>query len=212
MTKFSGKSQAKEKIKIKNYGMVSYAKSLKAMQEFTLNRKPNTADELWVLEHHKTYTLGVASKPEHLPIKDTKINIYKSDRGGQITYHGPGQLIVYTLLDLKRRQTSIRSLIRILENSVIHILKNHGVKATGSESQPGVYVDDAKIASLGLRIKNGCCYHGLSLNIDMDLDPFYWINPCGIKGLNVTQLADLGIYDDIETVSKNLLDELCRVL
>ncbi len=138
--------------------------------------------------------------------------VYKSDRGGQITYHAPGQLIIYTLLDLRRRQISIRSLIRALENVVIKLLKNYNIIGFGSSKHPGVYVEERKIASLGLRIKNGCCYHGVSLNINMNLSPFKNINPCGISGMKVTQLSDLGVTDNKDLICQKLIDELSKAL
>ncbi len=165
-------------------------------------------DELWLLEHPPVYTLGIAGRSEHLPRRDRGIVIVKVDRGGQITYHGPGQLVVYTLLDLRRIGIGVRELVRRLETSVVDLLGGYGVEARGSESAPGVYVGEAKVAALGLRVRNGCCYHGLALNVDMDLQPFLDIDPCGYAGLQVTQTRDLGITDDIGAIGENLLASL----
>ena len=178
------------------------------MRDFTLARTADTPDELWLVEHPPVYTLGIAAKPEHLPRIDNGIPIVRSDRGGQITYHGPGQVVVYTLLDLRRRQIGVRALVRTLERAVIELLAEHGVSAAGREDAPGVYVDGSKVAALGLRIRNGCAYHGLSLNVDMDLSPFDAINPCGYPGLRVTQTRDLGLEDPPGAIGDGLLDKL----
>ena len=154
------------------------------------------------------YTLGVAAKPEHLPQVDNGIPVVKTDRGGQITYHGPGQIVIYTLLDLRRRNLGVRALVRRLERAVIELLDGYRIDANGREDAPGVYVAGAKVAALGLRVRNGCCYHGLSLNVDMDLTPFSIINPCGFPGLEVTQLRDLGVRDPAEAIAEKLLDSL----
>ncbi len=198
---------------VKNLGLTKYDITLRAMQEFTSRREINTSDELWVLEHTSAYTLGQSGNLEDLfEENNPQIPVIKSDRGGQITYHGPGQLIIYTLLDLRRRGESVRTLVRKLEHAMIQLLGRYGVKGHGSVSKPGVYVNDAKIGSLGLRIKRGCCYHGLALNVNMDLTPFSTINPCGYPGLKVTQLSDLGVNEQITSVRKKLLEELILVL
>ncbi len=200
-------------LSVKELGLTRYDTSLKAMQEFTSRRDYQTPDELWVLEHPSTYTLGQSGGLENLLKEDNlKIPIVKSDRGGQITYHGPGQLIIYTLLDLRRRKGSVRTLVRKLEQAMIQMLGRYDVKAHGSESRPGVYVNDAKIGALGLRIRGGCCYHGLALNVNMDLKPFANINPCGYPGLGVTQLKNLGIEDKVADVGKKLIEEINLVL
>ena len=178
------------------------------MRNFTLARTADTPDELWLVEHPPVYTLGIAAKPEHLPRSDNGIPIVRSDRGGQITYHGPGQVVIYTLLDLRRRQIGVRALVRTLERAVIELLAEHGVSAAGREDAPGVYVDGSKVAALGLRIRNGCAYHGLSLNVDMDLSPFDAINPCGYPGLRVTQTRDLGLKDPPGAIGDRLVDKL----
>ena len=178
------------------------------MRDFTLARTADTLDELWQLEHPPVYTLGVAAKPEHLPRADNAIPVIRTDRGGQITYHGPGQVVIYTLLDLRRRNLGVRALVRRLEQAVIELLQGYRIDATGREDAPGVYVAGAKIAALGLRVRNGCCYHGLSLNVDMDLTPFGAINPCGYPGLEITQLRDLGVCDPAGAIAEKLLDRL----
>src|SRR5258708_34904547 len=158
------------------------------MQSFTAARTAETPDELWQVEHPPTYTLGVAAKPEHLPRTDNGVPVIRTDRGGQITYHGPGQVVIYTLLDLRRRNLGVRALVRRLEQAGIEMLQGYRIQAKPREEAPGVYVPGAKIAALGLRGRNGCCYHGLSLNGDMDLTPFPAINPSGYPRLQFTQL------------------------
>ena len=171
-------------------GLADYAPVFEAMKAFNDARSVATEDELWVVEHPPVFTQGLAGKPEHLLIRDD-IPVVQIDRGGQITYHGPGQLVVYTLIDFKRRQTSVRHIVSALENSIIATLAEYGIAAAADPARPGVYVGAKKIASLGLRIKNGAVYHGLALNIDMDLSPFTHINPCGYAGMEMTQMADL---------------------
>ena len=171
-------------------GLADYAPVFEAMKAFNDARSEATEDELWVVEHPPVFTQGLAGKPEHLLIRDD-IPVVQIDRGGQITYHGPGQPVVYTLIDFKRRQTSVRHIVSALENSIIATLAEYGIAAAADPARPGVYVGAKKIASLGLRIKNGAVYHGLALNIDMDLSPFTHINPCGYAGMEMTQMADL---------------------
>ena len=171
-------------------GLADYAPVFEAMKAFNDARSEATEDELWVVEHPPVFTQGLTGKPEHLLIRDD-IPVVQIDRGGQITYHGPGQLVVYTLIDFKRRQTSVRHIVSALENSIIATLAEYGIAAAADPERPGVYVGAKKIASLGLRIKNGAVYHGLALNIDMDLSPFTHINPCGYAGMEMTQMADL---------------------
>ena len=192
---------------IKHLGLVDYEPTWRAMQVFTDTRTAETPDELWVVEHHPVYTQGLAGKPEHL-LRLTDIPVVKTDRGGQVTYHGPGQLVVYLLIDFKRMHIGVRELVRRIEQSVIDMLAGQGITANGDVNAPGVYVDGAKIASLGLRIKNGAVYHGLSLNVDMDLTPFGWINPCGYEGLRVTQMKDLGVDKTLAQVADLLLPQL----
>ncbi|MDP2155689.1 MAG: lipoyl(octanoyl) transferase LipB [Sulfuricella sp.] len=192
---------------VKRLGLVEYLPTWQAMQDFTATRGPDTPDEMWLLEHPPVYTLGLAGKPEHL-LRATDIPVVKIDRGGQITYHGPGQIVVYLLLDLRRRNIGVKELVRRLEQAVIDLLAGYGTKAARRDKAPGVYVGNAKIAALGLRIKNGCCYHGLCLNVDMDLSPYAAINPCGYEGLAVTQTRNVGIQDGMEMLGEKLVEHL----
>ena len=177
------------------------------MKEFTAARADNTPDEIWLLQHPPVYTQGVAGKPEHL-LHSNGIPVVRTDRGGQITYHGPGQVIGYLMLDIHRLGLGVRELVSRMESAVIDLLGEYHISSEGRKGAPGVYVDGAKIASLGLKIKKGCCYHGLALNVDMDLRPFSAINPCGYAGLRVTQLKDLGVTDGIEILSSKLARRL----
>lgn len=195
----------------RNLGRVEYLPTWQAMQDFTATRGPDTPDELWLLEHPPVYTQGLAGKPEHL-LRATKIPVVKIDRGGQITYHGPGQIVVYLLLDLRRRGIGVKELVRRMEQAVIDLLADYGVVAERRDKAPGVYVGNAKIAALGLRIKKGCCYHGLCLNVDMDLTPYLAINPCGYQGLAVTQTRNEGIPDGVDVLGKKLLKHLHKNL
>ena len=195
---------------VRKLGLSDYEKIWRAMQNFTAARSADTPDELWLVEHPPVYTLGLNGKGQHLPRSDNGIPVIKVDRGGQITYHGPGQIVVYTLLDLRRRGLGVRALVRKLENAVIELLADYGMEANGRDEAPGVYVAGAKVAALGLRVRNGCCFHGLSLNVDMDLSPFHAIDPCGYPGLQVTQLRDLGIDEQAETVADKLLAKLAN--
>jgi len=196
---------------IRHLGLVPYQATYQAMQHFTDNRHAETLDELWVLQHPPVYTLGQAGKPEHL-LNPGNIPVYHIDRGGQVTYHGPGQLVVYVFMDIKRRNWGVKQLVQALEQAVIDYLASQQINGNRREKAPGVYVEKCKIASLGLRIRRGCCYHGLSLNIDMDLTPFQHINPCGYAGLEVTQLRDLGTTEDFEQVSAQFLRYLLDTL
>ncbi|KAE9496490.1 lipoyl(octanoyl) transferase [Neisseria gonorrhoeae] len=176
-------------MKIIHKGLVEYLPTFEAMKTFNAGRNADTEDELWVVEHPPVFTQGLAGKPEHLLIRDD-IPVVQIDRGGQITYHGPGQLVVYTMIDFKRRKTSVRNIVSALENSIIATLAEYGIEAAADPKRPGIYVGERKIASLGLRIKNGSVYHGLALNVNMDLSPFTQINPCGYAGMEMTQIAD----------------------
>jgi lipoyl(octanoyl) transferase len=196
---------------IRALGMVDYEPTWRAMQQFTAERTADTVDELWLVQHPPTYTQGQAGKPEHL-LNPTSIPVVKIDRGGQITYHGPGQIVIYLLLDLRRWKINVRDLVRLIEQAVIALLAEHGVQAQGRTDAPGVYVNGAKIAALGLKIKNGCCYHGLSFNVDMDLTPFDNINPCGYQGLRVTQCLQLGIEPEFEALQGELTQNLVHGL
>ena len=179
-------------ITIRNLGTQPYQSTWQNMQRYTENRGIETADEIWITEHPPVYTLGLNGKREHL-FATGDIPVINSDRGGQVTYHGPGQLIIYTLLDIKRLNLSIRSLVTTLEQAMISALAQYGIIAVAKTDAPGVYVNDKKIGSIGLRIKKNCSYHGLSINNHMDLRPFDHINTCGYSGLEVTQLANLGV-------------------
>ncbi|MFM8332092.1 MAG: lipoyl(octanoyl) transferase LipB [Candidatus Methylumidiphilus sp.] len=179
-------------LRVKHLGLCDYQDTWVAMREFTETREADTLDELWLVEHPPVYTLGRNGDPAHI-LNAGNIPIVESDRGGQVTYHGPGQLIAYALFDLNRLGIGVRSLVMGLENAVIGTVSQYGIKAEARRDAPGVYVASKKIASLGLRVRKGCSYHGLSLNVDMDLTPFSAINPCGYPGLEVTQLADLKI-------------------
>jgi len=170
-------------------GTVPYTPTFEAMQRFTNDRTSETPDEIWVLQHEAVYTLGQAGDPNHV-LDAGVIPVVQSDRGGQVTYHGPGQLIVYPLIDLRRYGLGVRSMVEMLENVVIMMLESYGIDAQARRDAPGVYVNSAKIAALGLRIRRGCSFHGISVNIDMNLEPFSRINPCGYQGLQITQLAD----------------------
>lgn len=196
---------------VKRLGRVDYEAAWEAMRAFTAGREADTPDETWLVEHPPVYTLGQAGKPEHL-LRDGGIPLVKSDRGGQITYHGPGQLVAYLLIDLTRRGLKVRQLVAVMEQALIDCLAEYGITAERVAGAPGVYVDGAKIAALGLRVRNGRSYHGLSLNVDMDLTPFSWINPCGYEGLKTTQLADFGVRDDLDAVGARLLGHLQRLL
>jgi lipoyl(octanoyl) transferase len=202
-------------------GLTDYLPTWHAMQAFTTARNAASEDEIWLTQHPPVYTLGLAGKPEHLLRADTGIPLVKCDRGGQITYHGPGQLVAYLLLDIKRRNLGVRALVRKMESAVIDLLADYSIAARHRADAPGVYVQvpqdgqrghEAKIAALGLRVRNGCCYHGLALNIDMDLTPFAAINPCGYAGMAVTQLRALGIPDTLQSVSEQLARHLARTL
>lgn len=173
----------------KELGRVDYATTLQAMRDFTAQRNTGTEDEVWLLEHPPVFTLGLAGKREHL-IANTDIPVVNIDRGGQITYHGPGQLVAYLLLDLNRRPYKVRQLVERMEDALIGLLADYGVKGERLAGAPGVYVGGAKIAALGLRVQKGCTYHGLALNVDMDLAPWQAINPCGYPGMQVAQLRD----------------------
>ncbi len=193
---------------VRKLGRVEYEPTWRAMQEYTIRREADSADELWLLEHPPVYTLGVAGRAEHLPRVANGIPVVKVDRGGQITYHGPGQVVLYLLLDMRRRGLAVRPLVRIMEQAVIDLLASYGVAGEGRMEAPGVYVNGAKIAALGLRIRNGCCFHGLAFNADMDLSPFRAIDPCGYSGLAVTQARDLGIGDGPESLGEKLVQQL----
>lgn len=196
---------------IRHLGRIDYADAWQRMRDFTDARDSHTCDELWLCEHDSVYTLGQAGRREHL-LNTADIPVVETDRGGQVTWHGPGQLIVYVLVDLKRAGYGIRSLVERLENAVIDLLAAYGVVARGRRDAPGVYVGEAKVAALGLRVRRGCTYHGLALNVDADLAPFAGIDPCGYRDLPVTRTRDLGIDDDSDTLGAALIDCLAKRL
>lgn len=198
--------------RVRRLGLVDYERTWHAMRELTAARTPETPDEIWMLEHPPVYTLGVAGRSGHLPRGANTIPVIKVDRGGQITFHGPGQVVVYLLLDMRRRGLTVRPLVRIMERAVIDLLAAYGIGAEGRTEAPGVYVSGAKIAALGLRVKNGCCYHGIAFNVDMDLSPFHAVDPCGYPGLAVTQARDLGIAGSAERLGEELIDHLVKYL
>ena len=197
--------------KVKNLGCVDYEVTWRAMQDFNQTRDESTPDEIWLLEHPPVFTLGLAGKPEHV-LNPGDIPVVQIDRGGQVTYHGPGQIVAYLLLDLRRRGYGVRELVHRMEEAVIGLLSSYDVTAERKAGAPGVYVNEAKIAALGLRVKRGCCYHGLALNVDMNLEPFSRINPCGYPGLVVTQAKELGIRDNIQLVTDRLLKQLFEAI
>lgn len=177
---------------IRNLGLQHYRETWQAMQDYTQLRDSQSPDQIWIVEHRPVYTLGLNAKPEHL-LNTQDIPVITTDRGGQVTYHGPGQLVVYTLLDIQRLNLNVRQLVTVLENAIITTLAQYGLYAIARPEAPGVYIAGKKIGSIGLRVKKGCCYHGLSLNNAMDLSPFDGINTCGLNDLEVTQLAALGV-------------------
>ncbi len=198
-------------VTIRHLGRSDYPSTWAAMRAHNENAPPEAADEIWVTEHPPVFTLGRNARPEHL-LTPGDIPVIHCDRGGQVTYHGPGQLVVYLLIDLRRRGLGIRDLVNLMENALIDTLAHWGIPAHARPDAPGVYVDEAKIASLGLRIRRGRSYHGLALNVAMDLEPFTRINPCGHAGLPVTQLRDLGIDTDLLATARILLPQLTRRL
>lgn len=198
-------------IMIRQLGLQDYETTWQAMQRFTLDRAPEANDQIWIVEHFPVYTLGLNGKREHL-LNTGTIPVVQSDRGGQVTYHGPGQLVVYPLLNLKRRELGVRPLVTLLEQTMIDTLAHYGICASARSEAPGVYVDGKKIGSIGIRIRNNCCYHGLSLNNAMDLTPFTFINPCGYAGLEVTQLVDLGVAVGHDELAERVLQILTEKL
>lgn len=191
---------------IKDLGLVDYQPICEKMRQFTAERDQHTEDELWLLEHPQVFTLGINGKDEHV-LNTHDIPLVNTDRGGQVTFHGPGQLIAYTLIDIKRQKIGVREMVSKLENTVITMLEQLGIQAKSRADAPGVYVGDRKVAALGLKIKHGACYHGLSLNIDMDLTPFSYINPCGYQGLEVIDLKSLGYDITMDQAKQNFVSE-----
>jgi lipoyl(octanoyl) transferase len=206
---------ARAAVAIRPLGRTDCAATWRAMQAFTAARGEASPDEIWLTEHDPVYTLGLAGRREHL-LRENGIPVLAIDRGGQVTYHGPGQLVAYLMIDLRRRGLGIRTMVRSIEAGVVEWLASLGIRAWGKPAAPGVYTQvagaEAKIAALGLRVKNGCTYHGMALNVAMDLSPFHDIDPCGYKGLAVTQLADLGVVRTVETAGAELAPILARRL
>jgi len=194
---------------VRDLGRVDYEPVWRAMQAFTDARDERTPDEIWLVEHAPVFTLGQAGKPEHV-LAPGDIPVLKVDRGGQVTYHGPGQIVAYPLLDLRRLKIGVRDYVHRIEQAIIDTLVRYGIAAVRRDGAPGVYVDDAKVAALGIRVRRGCTFHGLAFNIAMDLEPFARINPCGYAGLAVTSVVDLGGPASMETVKPALLAELAR--
>ena len=196
---------------VRSLGLVAYEPTWRAMQDFTRTRGADARDQLWLLEHPPVFTLGLAGRAAHI-LAPGDIPVVKIDRGGQVTYHGPGQAVAYLLLDLHRYGIGVRELVRRIESGVMQLLEGYGIAGERRAGMPGVYVGDAKIAALGLRVSRGCTYHGLALNVDGDLSPFARIDPCGYPGLAVTRLADHGVRDSISAVQQNLATALTRCL
>ncbi|MBA4503449.1 lipoyl(octanoyl) transferase LipB [Marinobacterium marinum] len=192
-------------------GLQPYERAWQAMQALTARRDADTVDEIWLLQHERVFTQGQAGKAEHL-LATGDIPVVQVDRGGQVTYHGPGQQIAYLMLDLRRRKLGVRELVDIIEQSIVALLADYGVRAYPKADAPGVYVDEQKICSLGLRIRRGCSFHGLALNLNMDLEPFLRINPCGYAGLQMTQLHALAPNADLTSVPNNLVNYLVKRL
>lgn len=200
-----------ETLLIRQFGLQPWAPVSQAMHDFTNQRSEDTPDEIWLVEHLPVFTQGQAGKAEHLP-GPGDIPVMQSDRGGQVTYHGPGQQVMYVLLNLKRRKIGVRQLVTALEQTVVETLAHFNIEAAARPDAPGVYVDGKKICSLGLRIRNGCSFHGLALNVDMDLTPFHRINPCGYVGLEMTQIADLKAGTTLADVQPLLIEHFARQL
>jgi lipoyl(octanoyl) transferase len=196
---------------VKQLGLQDYQPVWQAMHDFTNNRDDDTVDQVWLVEHNPVFTQGQAGKAEHL-LATGDIPVVQSDRGGQVTYHGPGQLVAYFLLNLRRKNLGVRDLVTHIENLVINTLASYGINSAARPDAPGVYVDNKKICSLGLRIRKGCSFHGLALNIDMDLSPFLRINPCGYAGMEMVQVSELGGPDNLNEVSRVLINEITALL
>lgn len=198
---------AANEVLVRELGLTDYARVFAAMQTFTRERDIDTPDEIWLTEHERVYTQGQAGKAEHVLVPGD-IPVIQSDRGGQVTYHGPGQIVGYLMFDVRRMGINVRKLVTGIETAVVSVLASYGIRGEPRPDAPGVYVDGAKIAALGLRVRRGCSYHGLSLNVDMDLEPFSRINPCGLLGIEVTQMADLAEGVALCEVEDRLVDAL----
>lgn len=204
-------AQLPGKVVIRDLGLRKYEPVWRDMQRFTDARGPATNDEIWFTQHHPVFTLGLNAAREHL-LAPGDIPVIQIDRGGQVTYHGPGQLMIYPLMDVRRAGLSVRALVSALEQSVVDLAADYGIEAASRRDAPGVYVSGAKLASVGLRIRRGASFHGMALNVDVDLEPFSRINPCGFANLAVTDLARLGVQDDLDTVRDRLLPYLLQHL
>lgn len=198
-----------EHLIVRDLGLVDYHDTWKNMRDFTESRHDDTTDELWVLQHPPVFTQGLAGKPEHI-LNPHHIPIIQTDRGGQVTYHGPGQLVLYPLINLKRKKINTREFVRTLEHCVIDVLSEMGISAISKCDAPGVYVNDAKIASIGLRVRKNCSYHGIAFNVAMDLTPFSYINPCGYENMKMTQVSDFIPTATIDTIKKMLIPTFLR--
>lgn len=196
---------------VQDLGLQDYEPVYQQMLDFTEQRNENTPDEIWLLEHNPVYTLGKNGKAHHVR-EPGSIPLVQVDRGGQVTYHGPGQLVAYLLLDIRRRKLGVRQIVSAMENALINLLADYSITGYAKPEAPGVYVDEKKIAALGLRIRKGCSYHGLSINLDMDTSPFNGINPCGYEGLEIAQLSDYSIQINPDTIKNTLLKHLVQQL
>ncbi len=201
----------KNNLIVRQLNTMNYSKVWPAMQNFTDNRDEQTSDELWLVEHPPVFTQGQAGKEEHL-LMPGDIEVVKVDRGGQVTYHGPGQQVIYFMINLRRKKIGVRELVTLIEKSIVNALKDYNIKAYPKPDAPGVYVDDKKVASLGLRVRKGCSFHGLALNVNMDLSPFLRINPCGYAGLEMVQTCDLQGPQDINSASNALVKHAINLL
>jgi lipoyl(octanoyl) transferase len=196
-----------DQLVVRNLGRAEYESVWQAMKQFTLDRSAETGDEIWLVEHSPVFTLGQAGKAIHI-LQDVGIPVVNSDRGGQVTYHGPGQLVGYLLFDIRRKKLNVRDLVSGIEQAIIRVLATYDIVAEADPKAPGVYINQQKIAALGLRVRKGCSYHGFSLNVDMDLAPFTAINPCGYQGLEVTSLKKLGKNTSMPELARKLVDEI----
>lgn len=196
-----------DQLVVRNLGRAEYESVWQAMKQFTLDRSAETGDEIWLVEHPPVFTLGQAGKAIHI-LQDVGIPVVNSDRGGQVTYHGPGQLVGYLLFDIRRKKLNVRDLVSGIEQAIIRVLATYDIAAEADPKAPGVYINQQKIAALGLRVRKGCSYHGFSLNVDMDLAPFTAINPCGYQGLEVTSLKKLGKNTSMQELARKLVDEI----
>ncbi|VAX01271.1 Octanoate-[acyl-carrier-protein]-protein-N-octanoyltransferase [hydrothermal vent metagenome] len=210
MIKNSSNSNNNE-IKTQLLGRQAYETIVQRMQQFTAERQKNTLDEIWITEHDSVFTLGFNGKIDHI-ISESNIPVVRTDRGGQVTYHGPGQIVIYLLIDIKRRKLSIRNLVRLIEQAIIDLLNGYNITAHGDVKAPGVYVGNKKIAALGLRVKQKGTYHGLALNANMDLSPYQYINPCGVTNAEITQLVDFGVTEDLNYISNKLVEKIKQLL